>query len=114
MAGSDLRKRIKEVAVEHFNANGYHGTSIRNIANDVSCSLPMIYYYYKNKKDLFDEIIKKDFFSIIQRHASTLKTDDVIEFYTKYVYNLNAMSDYDKLVYRLGIKVYLLFDGTRS
>ena len=34
-----LREQIKEVAVEHFNANGYHGTTIRNIARDVSCSL---------------------------------------------------------------------------
>ena len=50
MAGTDLRERIKEVAVEQFNANGYHGTTIRNIAKEVNCSLPMIYYYYKNKR----------------------------------------------------------------
>jgi AcrR family transcriptional regulator len=59
----DLRERIKEVAVEHFNSNGYHGTTIRNIARDVNCSLPMIYYYYNNKKELFDEIIKKVYLS---------------------------------------------------
>ncbi|MDI9375256.1 MAG: TetR/AcrR family transcriptional regulator, partial [Thermotogota bacterium] len=70
MAEKDLKERIKEVAVEHFNRNGYHGTTIRNIANDVGCSLPMIYYYYKNKKELFDEIIKKEFFSIIKKQAS--------------------------------------------
>ena len=59
MAEKDMRERIKEAAVEHFNSNGYHGTTIRNIAKDVNCSLPMIYYYYNNKKELFDEIIKK-------------------------------------------------------
>ena len=111
MSAVDLRERIKEVAVEHFNANGYHGTTIRNIARDVNCSLPMIYYYYKNKKELFDEIIKKEFFDIVEKQASILKIDNVIEFYTKFVYNLNFLSNYDKQVYRLGIKVYLLFDG---
>lgn len=111
MAGTDLRERIKEVAVEQFNANGYHGTTIRNIAKEVNCSLPMIYYYYKNKKELFDEIIKKEFFNIIKKQASNLKIDNVIDFYTKFIYDLNFLSSYDKQVYRLGIKVYLLFDG---
>lgn len=111
MVEKDLRERIKEVAVEHFNSNGYHGTTIRNIANDVNCSLPMIYYYYKNKKELFDEIIKNEFFKLIKRQASLLKINNVIDFYTKFVYDLNALSSYDKQVYRLGIKVYLSFDG---
>jgi AcrR family transcriptional regulator len=111
MADKDLRERIKEVAVEHFNRDGYHGTTIRNIANDVNCSLPMIYYYYKNKKELFDEIIKKEFFSIINRQAALLKTSNIIDFYTQFIYNLNALTDYDRRVYRLGIKVYLSFDG---
>lgn len=111
MTEKDLRDRIKEVAVEHFNTNGYHGTTIRNIANDVNCSLPMIYYYYNSKKELFDEIIKKEFFGLIKRQASRLKNDNIIDFYTKYVYDLNTLSNYEKQVYRLGIKVYLSFDG---
>lgn len=111
MATMDLRERIKEVAVEHFNTNGYHGTTIRNIASDVNCSLPMIYYYYKSKKELFDEIIKKEFFNIINKQASLLKIDNIIDFYTKFIYDLNALNNYDKQVYRLGVKVYLSFDG---
>jgi AcrR family transcriptional regulator len=111
MTEKDLRERIKKVAVEHFNTNGYHGTTIRNIAKDVDCSLPMIYYYYKNKKELFDEIIKNEFFNLIKRQASLLKINNIIDFYTKFIYDLNSLSDYDKQVYRLGIKVYLSFDG---
>jgi len=107
----DLRDRIKEVAVEHFNRNGYHGTTIRNIAKDVNCSLPMIYYYYNNKKELFDEIIKKDFFDLLKRQEELLKTNNIIDSYAKFVYDLNSLSNYDKKVYRLGIKVYLSFDG---
>ncbi len=111
MAEKDMRERIKEVAVEHFNTNGYHGTTIRNIAKDVDCSLPMIYYYYHNKKELFDEIIKREYFDLLKRQAELLRTDNIIDFYTKFVYDLNFLSNYDKKVYRLGIKVYLSFDG---
>lgn len=111
MEDKNLKERIKQVAVEHFNRNGFHGTTIRNIANEVNCSLPMIYYYYKNKKELFDEIIKKEFFNLIKKQASLLNMNNAIDFYTKFVYDLNTLSSYDKQVYRLGIKVYLSFDG---
>lgn len=111
MTEKDLKERIKEAAVVHFNNNGYHGTTIRNIANDVNCSLPMIYYYYKNKKELFDEIIKKDYFALLKKQSELLKADNIIDFYTKFVYGLNFLGNYDRKVYRLGIKVYLSFDG---
>lgn len=112
MTDRDMRQRIKEVAVEYFNNSGYHGTTIRSIAKDVECSLPMIYYYYKSKKELFDEIIKKDYFDLLKRQTALLtRTNGIIDFYTKFVYDLNFLSDYDKRVYRLGIKVYLSFDG---
>lgn len=111
MTDTDLRSRIKEVAVDHFNSNGYYGTTIRNIAKDVNCSLPMIYYYFNNKKELFDEIIKKDYFDLLKRQAAELKADNIIDFYTEFVYGLNNLSSYNKRVYRLGIKVYLSFDG---
>jgi AcrR family transcriptional regulator len=111
MAINDLKERIKESAVSRFNDNGYYGTSIRDIAKDVNCSLPMIYYYYKNKKELFDDIIKKEFFDLIKKQASFVKADNIIDFYTTFIFNLNNLSCYDKQVYRLGIKVYLSFDG---
>lgn len=111
MEDKDIKTRIKEVAVDHFNKNGYHGTTIRKIASDVGCSLPMIYYYYKNKKELFHEIIKKDYFEILREQANKLKAVNIIDFYTDFVYGLNDLSSYDKKIYRLGVKVYLSFDG---
>jgi len=50
MEEKDRREGIKEAAVEHFNGKGYHGTTIRSIAKDVNCPLPMIYYYYNGIK----------------------------------------------------------------
>jgi AcrR family transcriptional regulator len=111
MGEKDLRTRIKEVAVEHFNCSGYHGTTIRNIAREVNCSLPMIYYYYKSKKELFDEIIRKDYLELLKGLAMPLEMNSAVDFYTEFVYSLNSLSRHDRHIYRLGIKVYLSFDG---
>lgn len=107
----DLGEKIKRVAIDHFNRDGYHGATIRNIANDVDCSLPMVYYYYKNKKALFHEIIKEDYFKVLRKVSDNLDKKDVVEYYTQLVCNINNLNEYDKKIYRLGIKVYLSFDG---
>lgn len=107
----DLKLKIKTIAVEHFNKDGYHGATIRNIASEAQCSLPMVYYYYKSKKELFHEIIIKDYFNLLNKQASKLKITNVVDFYTEFVYQINNLNEYDKKVYRLGIKVYLSFDG---
>ncbi len=111
MTDSDLRKKIKEIAVDHFNKDGYHGTTIRNIAGDANCSLPMVYYYFKSKKELFHEIIKNDYFELLNRLSAQVKIDNIIDYYTEFVYIINHLNDYDKKIYRLGVKVYLSFDG---
>lgn len=111
MEDNNLRVGIKKAAIEHFNNYGYHGTTIRNIAREVGCSLPMIYYYYKSKKELFNEIITNDYLALLVRLGKKIKKTDAIGFYTELVNNLNDLSDPDRHLYRLGIKVYMSFDG---
>ncbi|MHC1692452.1 MAG: TetR/AcrR family transcriptional regulator [Sphaerochaetaceae bacterium] len=111
MMEQDLRQTIKMIAVDHFNKHGFYGTTIRNIANEAGCSLPMVYYYYKSKKELFHEIIRKDYFEILEREAKRLKPHDILDFYTTFIGNIMNLSEFEKKIYRLGIKVYLSFDG---
>ena len=106
----ELKVKIKEVAVEHFNRDGYSGATIRNIAKDVDCSLPMVYYYFNSKRELFHDIIKNDYFDLLKRQSKDIEEEDLIEFYTQYIFRTNYLSNYDKRVYRLGIKVSLSFD----
>jgi AcrR family transcriptional regulator len=114
MQDTDLKNKIKKVAVDLFNKNGYHGATIRNIAKEADCSLPMIYYYFKSKKELFHEIIMKDYFNLLKKQAKQVNASNVLDFYTRLIYQLNYLSDYDKKVYRLGIKVYLTYEGDRE
>lgn len=111
MPDQDLKVRIKQAAVEQFDRDGYYGTTIRNIAKAVDCSLPMVYYYFQSKRELFHEIIKKDYFELLKKQAAKVHAGDLIDFYTEFVYMLRFLNDYDKKVYRLGVKVYLSFDG---
>ena len=107
-----MKLKIKNVAIDHFNKEGYHGATIRNIARDAGCSLPMVNYYYKSKKELFYEIIKTDYFELLNRQATKLKINgDILSFYTNFVFSLNNLSEHEKKIYRLGIKVYYGFDG---
>ena len=109
-----LKDRIKQVAVDHFDRYGFAGATIRNIAAGVPCSLPMVYYYYKNKQELFDEIIRKDYFDLLKRQAEAARDPDPLALYTRFVCSLTALSEHDRKVYRLGIKVYLHFDGDEA
>lgn len=100
--------------MEHFDRYGFAGATIRNIANDVPCSLPMVYYYYRNKQELFDEIIRSDYFALLKRQAEDAQSDDAVALYTRFVCQLCELSEHDRRVYRLGIKVYLRFDGDEA
>jgi AcrR family transcriptional regulator len=110
----DMKKRIKRVAVDLFDQEGYHGTTIRKIAAAAECSLPMVYYYFKSKKELFNEIILSDYFGLLARHAEGVKSSDVIEYYTQYVKALGRLDGEEKKVFRLGLKVSLRFDGDEA
>jgi AcrR family transcriptional regulator len=111
MTDQDLRQTIKSIAVDHFDTHGFHGTTIRTIASEAGCSLPMVYYYYKSKKALFHEIIKRDYFNLLAREARRLKPHDIIDFYVTFIRYIMDLSAHEKKIYRLGIKVYLGFDG---
>lgn len=110
----EFKNSIKQVAVRQFHRDGFHGTTIRNIAREAGCSLPMVYYYYQSKQALFHEIISEDYFALITRLALQRTEPDALDFYTQFVLSAMDLSEHDRMVYRLGIKVYLGFDGDET
>ncbi|MDD4600224.1 hypothetical protein SDC9_04306 [bioreactor metagenome] len=52
-------KRILIVALKHFSAKGYDGTSLAEIAGDVGIKKPSIYAHYKSKHDLFLAVVEE-------------------------------------------------------
>jgi AcrR family transcriptional regulator len=51
-AGSATRERILEIALERFTTQGYAGTSLREIAEDLGFSKAALYYHFKSKQDI--------------------------------------------------------------
>ena len=60
-AEGGIKERILKESVGLFSEKGYHGASMRDIAAAAGCSLPMLYYYYKNKDELFYAVAYSEF-----------------------------------------------------
>ena len=52
-AAVSTRERILDVALERFIRQGYAGTSLREIAEDLGFSKAALYYHYASKEDIF-------------------------------------------------------------
>lgn len=48
-----FRRRIVERAVDEFARAGFHGASIERIAKKARCNRALVYFYFKDKKTLF-------------------------------------------------------------
>lgn len=53
----DLHDQILSAAKELFSTQGYHGLSMRQIAESVGVSKAALYYHFKNKEQLFLAIL---------------------------------------------------------
>ncbi|MGM0622204.1 MAG: TetR/AcrR family transcriptional regulator, partial [Bacteroidota bacterium] len=64
----EIRKQKKQLildtALELFAENGFHATSMSQIAKKAGVSKGLAYNYFESKQDILDEIIKTGFDSI--------------------------------------------------
>lgn len=52
-----MRDKIATAAMELILKNGYDGSSVRSIMNKAGGEIGLFYYYFKNKDDVFDEVL---------------------------------------------------------
>lgn len=50
---------IEEAALRVFTRQGFHGTSVREIAAEAGVSLGNLYNYYKTKEDIFESLVRR-------------------------------------------------------
>lgn len=55
------KNKILEVGGRLFFENGFDGTGVRAIMKEVGADVGVFYYYYKNKDELFDDVLDKFF-----------------------------------------------------
>lgn len=51
--------KIEEAALRVFTRQGYHGTSVREIADEAGVSLGNLYNYYPNKEKIFASLVRR-------------------------------------------------------
>lgn len=53
----NTQEKILKFATKEFSKNGYEGASMNNIAKKAHINKALIYYYFKNKDELFEQIL---------------------------------------------------------
>jgi AcrR family transcriptional regulator len=60
MAESEVKERIIESATKYFSRYGFHKTTMDEIAKNIHKAKGVLYYYFKSKEELFNEVLKKE------------------------------------------------------
>jgi AcrR family transcriptional regulator len=63
---SKSREKIEKIALELFALNGYHATSVSQIAKKAGISKGLLYNYYENKEQLLNSVVMKVFEEIMK------------------------------------------------
>jgi len=77
--GEETKKKIINAAIKIFKENGFNNSSVLKIADVVGLKNSTLYRYFKNKKDLYNFIIRDFEEKLIKRINDNLKNYDDIE-----------------------------------
>ena len=71
-SAEERREEIVTVAMEHFAAGGYNGTSTEAIAKDVGLSQPYLFRLFRTKRELFLACVGRACEKVLEafRHAA--------------------------------------------
>lgn len=102
---NESKEKIIHEAVKLFNSKGYHGTSMRDIMQSAGCKQPTLYYYFQNKRALFNESVLCEFQRMISHVIQDVDTSlPIKDIYVRAVIKRKHFSGYEKQLYSLAIK----------
>lgn len=85
MSNQDLKNLIVETATKFFSKYGYHKTTMDEIAKNMHKAKGLLYYYFKNKEALFNEVLKTELenvkIQLVNINAGKTNVFDIIETY---------------------------------
>lgn len=78
---TSIRERILETALDEFYESGFHGSTMRKIANSAGCSAANVYNHFENKSEMLVEILRRasDEQFTATRNAVRKAGDDPVE-----------------------------------
>ncbi len=60
MSELDVKEQIIESATKYFSRYGFHKTTMDEIAKNIHKAKGVLYYYFKSKEELFNEVLKQE------------------------------------------------------
>jgi AcrR family transcriptional regulator len=60
MSETDIKNSIVESATMYFSKYGFHKTTMDEIAKHIHKAKGVLYYYFKSKEELFNEVLKQE------------------------------------------------------
>ena len=57
LPAAERREQLLDVAMTVFAANGYHGTSMNDVAREAGVTKPVLYQHFASKRDLYIELV---------------------------------------------------------
>jgi len=90
-----LKEKIILTALKHFARRGYENTTMNDIAKDLQITKPALYYYFKSKKELYNEIFKYFFAQIEFKNQNDMEKN--IKHYISVMSSLFSNPDIAKI-----------------
>lgn len=107
----DTKEILLQAAIKVFAANGYHGSSIADIAKKAKVSKALFYHYFQSKNDLLVIFAKQrleEWTPLIENLETIKDSKERVTFLIDFVLNeLEARSDWLRFLYML----YLSTEG---
>ena len=64
MGETDVRSLIIDSATKYFSRYGFHKTTMDEIARNIHKAKGVLYYYFRSKEELFNEVLKQELGSL--------------------------------------------------
>lgn len=93
----DIREVIVDAARELFSKKGYHNTQVTDLIRFVGMSTNTFYVYFKDKKELFEEVATRsldDLRMTVRKMRETKTPDDILERIEKMERTYNTLFDF--------------------
>lgn len=71
----EKKQRIKDAALKLMSEKGYHSTSSNEIAKEAGVSIGTFYSYYKDKKDLYKDLVADIYSTILSPMNMDINSD---------------------------------------
>lgn len=72
---SEQKQKILQASLSEFAQNGIAGARLQSIADEAGITKAMIHYYFDSKENLFREVFREAYGTIMQNLLNTLETD---------------------------------------